>query len=361
MTERGGRVFPESGRAYDVAEFFRSRITALKIPVLYEYDVKKLLTEGGRVTGTEGMLRGKTYVLHGRTVLIAAGGSTYRRTGSDGSGYLLALGTGHGIVPPRPSLTGLKCRESGECGALSGLTLKNIELRLYEADKAVFKDFGELLFTEHGISGPTVLTMSAEYVTRALNACRPESDKPVYDRAALAEYLKRSDSVFGGLNADGRFRVEIDLKPALDEKTLDDRLLREIEANRRKKLKNSLDALLPQSLIPVVIARSGISPEIDTGSISKVQRAALLKVLKRFALTPLGPDDPDHGIVTAGGVSLKEVDPGKYSSKLTEGLFFAGEVLDIDALTGGFNLTLAFSTGRAAGEGIHDYCLTHGR
>ena len=364
VTERGGRVFPASGRAYDAAEFFARRLKELKVPVLYDFKAQKLIVEDGTVSGAEGSLGGKPYSLTGRTVLLATGGITYKLTGSDGSGLMMACGAGHSAVYPMPSLIGLQCREKALCAALQGLTLKNTAIRLYEANKSVFEDFGELMFTDAGITGPTVLSLSRFYIERAVSALtgRGGGEVPAKqgnarractaDCAELKRYIAFDPSIYGKLNADGRFRIELDLKPALDEETLFARLGRDLEKYSAKQLVNALKDLLPASLTEPAVRMSGIDPRVQAAQLKNAERRALVKTLKHFVLTPAGPDDPDHGVVTQGGVSLSEVNPSTLESKLCRGLFFAGEILDVDALTGGYNLTVAFSTGRAAGGGI---------
>ncbi len=348
VTERGGRVFPASQKAYDVAEFFVKKLKELKVPVLFGFDAKELIIDEKRVKGVKGILAGKGRTLSGKTVLLCTGGLTYRSTGSDGSGYILAVQAGHGICEPRTSLVALKCREKGDCAACQGLTLKNVKIALNRQNKPIFEDFGEMLFTDTGITGPVVLSLSRSYISEAFSG-----DAQVLKTVdEVASFLKRPESVLYSEKDGTGFTVSIDLKPALDEETLDKRLIRDLEKYRSKLFRNALCDLLPSSIIPVVIGRSGIDPEKTAGNITRSERKALLGILKNFILTPEGPDDPDHGIVTQGGVDLDGIDPGTLGSKLTKGLYFAGEVMNVDGLTGGYNLTIAFSTGRAAGLGI---------
>ena len=348
VTERGGRVFPASQKAYDVAEFFVKKLKELKVPVLFGFDARELIIENNKVRGVKGILAGKGRTLHGRTVLLCTGGLTYKNTGSDGSGYKLAVQAGNGIVAPRTSLVALKCCEKGDCAACQGLTLKNIKVALYRQNKRIFEDFGEMLFTDRGITGPVVLSLSRFYISEAFSN-HGEVLKTVDE---VASFLKRSESSLYPEAESGGFTVSIDLKPALDDETLDKRLIRDLEKYRTRLFRNALGDLLPSSLIPVVIDRSGIDPDKTAGNITKAERKALLGILKNFVLTPDGPDDPDHGIVTQGGVDLDGIDPGTLGSKITKGLYFAGEVMNVDGLTGGYNLTVAFSTGRASGLGI---------
>lgn len=311
-TERGRRVFPQSDKAADIAEaLIRSAAGA----ELCQEAVNEVLTEGGRVTGVR---TGKGYYRAGQ-VLLACGGASYPGTGSDGSGYRLAEKLGHSIEPVTPSLVPLV--EAGDtCLRLMGLSLKNVGVKVTRAGKKkpVYTDFGELLFTHFGLSGPTILSASA--------------------------YMKPMGP--------GEYTVHIDLKPALDEGQLDARLLRDLEENRNRQFTNSLDKLLPQKLIPVIVERSRIPGETRCNSVTKEQRRQLLSVLKDFTIEIEGFRPIAEAIVTAGGVRLKEVDPKTMGSKLIKGLYFAGEMLDVDAPTGGYNLQIAFATGKLAAESI---------
>lgn len=308
-TERGRRVFPQSDRAEDIAE---ALVRYAKGAEIRRETVLEVLSEGGRVAGV------RTDKGYHRTdnVLLACGGASYPATGSDGSGYRLCERLGHTIVPIGPSLVPLV--ERGDfCPRLMGLSLRNVGVKITAAGnkKPVYSDFGELLFTHFGLSGPTILSASA--------------------------YMRPMEP--------GVYTVHIDLKPALDEGTLDARLLRDLEENKNRQLINSLDRLLPQKLIPVVVERSGVPGETRCNSVTKEQRRKLLSVLKDFAVEIEGFRPIAEAIVTAGGVSLKEVDPKTMESKLVKGLYFAGEMLDVDAPTGGYNLQIAFATGRLAG------------
>lgn len=315
--ERGGRVFPQSDNAHDVADaLVRFAAGAEYIPQA----VTEIFIEQGRVAGVAA--GGKRY--EAPQVLIACGGASYPGTGSDGSGFRLAESVGHRITEIVPSLVPL-VEEGDTCQKLMGLSLRNVGVKVTERGrkKPVYTDFGELLFTHFGLSGPTILSASA-YL-------RPTAGHPMEP---------------------GRYTVHIDLKPALDEARLDVRLLRDLEENKNRVFANSLDRLLPKKLIPVVIERSGIEPQTRCNAVTKEQRRALLGVLKDFSVRVQGFRPLAEAIVTAGGVSLREVDPGTMQSKLVEGLYFAGEVLDVDAPTGGYNLQIAFATGRLAGENM---------
>lgn len=311
-TERGRRVFPQSDRAGDIAE---ALIRFAEGAEFRRETVTEVLTEDGCVTGVR---TGKGYYKAGR-VLLACGGASYPATGSDGSGYRLARSLGHTIVPIAPSLVPLV--EAGDaCSRLMGLSLRNVGVKVTAAGvkKPVYTDFGELLFTHFGLSGPTILSASAHM--------RPMEP--------------------------GKYTVHIDLKPALDEGQLDVRLLRDLDENKNRQFTNSLDKLLPRKLIPVIVERSGIPGETRCNSVTKEQRRQLLSILKDFTVEIEGFRPIAEAVVTAGGVSLKEVDPKTMGSKLVRGLYFAGEMLDVDAPTGGYNLQIAFATGKLAAESM---------
>ena len=309
-TERGRRVFPVSDNAHDIAGALER--WAGKARVLREAAVQ-VLVEEGRAAGVktaEGTYRAPA-------VALCCGGASYPGTGSNGDGFRLAAAVGHTIAEPTPSLVPLVERGPW-CQKLQGLSLRNCRVWVTQVGKKkpVYEDFGELLFTHFGLSGPTVLSASAH-----LRPMEP-----------------------------GRYTFHVDLKPALSPQQLDARLLRELEAHRNKFFQNSLEGLLPQKLIPVVIERSGIPGETRCNSVTKEQRRALLELLRDFPVEIEGFRPLSEAIVTSGGVSLKEVDPRTMESKLVKGLFFAGEILDADAYTGGFNLQIAFSTGKLAGR-----------
>lgn len=315
-TERGGRVFPCSDRAADVIDalFFalkkagvtllRDRATALEI-------------QEGRVTGV--VLEVQT--LAAGAVILATGGLSYPATGSTGDGYRLAQEAGHTIVEPRPSLVPLE--EAGDtCARMQGLSLKNVTLTLKnQKKKAVFQEQGEMLFTHFGLSGPLVLSASAH-----------------------ANWAKDT------------YTAVIDLKPALDEEKLEARILRDVAQAPNKAFHNFLEGLLPRLLIPVAGERAQIPADLPVNAMTRAQRRRLMEVMKHFAIPIAGPRPIKEAIITAGGVKTGEVDPGSMMSKKTAGLFLAGELLDVDAYTGGFNLQIAWCTGRAAGEGAAQYC-----
>ncbi len=313
-TERGNRVFPVSDNAHDVADALARRLRALCVPVV-QGTVRTVCVENGAVTGVET----DRAVYCAPAVLLACGGASYPGTGSNGDGARLAKALGHTVVPLRPSLVALVSDDT-DCPAMQGLSLRNCGVTVWEngKKKPVYTDFGELLFTHFGLSGPTILSASAHMRTM----------EP------------------------GRYTVEIDLKPALDDEQLDQRLLRDLEKNKNRNFSNALDELLPQKMIPVVVRRSGIPPQEKCNAVTRAQRAALRTVLKHFAVRVAGFGPLSGAIVTAGGVSVKEIDPKTMRSKQINGLFFAGEIIDVDAYTGGFNLQIAFSTGYVAGSNL---------
>ena len=310
--ERGRRVFPVSDSAHQVADALADYALGAGAEYIHK-QVTGLIIRGGRVAGV--CTEAGEYPA--RSVLIACGGASYPGTGSCGDGYRLAREAGHSIEPLLPSLVPL-VEQGDTCARLMGLSLKSTGLRVTAQGrkKPVYEDFGELLFTHFGLSGPTILSASAHMRQRL------------------------------------SYTVHLDLKPALTQQQLDARLLREFGENKNRLFVNSLCRLLPQKLIPVVIERCGFPKDIRCNSITKEQRRELLTLLKDFTVPIKGFRPIEEAIVTAGGVSLKEVNPGTMESKLALGLYFAGEVLDVDAPTGGYNLQIAFSTGRLAGENM---------
>lgn len=311
-TERGRRVFPVSDNAHQIADALAR--WAGKAQVIRQA-VTEVLTEDGRAVGVK-TAQGS---YHAQGVILCCGGASYPGTGSNGDGYKLASQLGHTIVKPTPSLVPLV--ERGDwCSRLMGLSLRNCGVKVTQQGKKkpVYEDFGELLFTHFGLSGPTILSASAH-----LHPMEP-----------------------------GKYTVHIDLKPALSPQQLDQRLLRDLEGHKNKFFANSLEELLPQKLIPVVVERSGIPGETRCNSVTKEQRRALLELLKDFSLEVEGFRPIAEAIVTSGGVSLKEIDPRTMESKRVPGLYFAGELMDADAYTGGYNLQIAFATGRLAGNSV---------
>ena len=307
-TERGNRVFPESDQSASVIQALRKYLREQHVEVR-QARVQAVLTEDGSVTGVQT----EAGVVRGSRVILCTGGRSYPLTGSTGDGYQMAEKLGHTIVPTRGSLVPLE--EDGDwCAKMQGLSLKNVAVRLQnEKGKTVYEDFGELLFTHFGLSGPTILSASAH----------------------------RKEGV--------QYKIVLDLKPALDEQKLDLRMLRDLEQYPNRSIAHVLEGLFPKSMVPVMLERSGIDPSTQANSVTRQQRRTLLELTKRFPIQIRGPRPVEEAIVTAGGVRVKEVDPKTMESKLVKGLYFAGELLDLDAYTGGFNLQIAWSTGRAAG------------
>ncbi len=320
--ERGGRVFPVSDKAADVVQGLLKYVRKHGVELRTEEEVLEICLEQDEAKGkgqVKRQIKGvKTTrgLLESQAVIVATGGKSYPATGSTGDGFKWAAALGHTVITPRPALVPLNIKEDW-VKQLQGLALKNIEVTLTQGKKVLGKEFGEMLFTHFGVSGPVILTLSGLVVEK---------------------------------EARQGLQLHFNLKPALDEETLDKRLQRDLQKYQRKQLQNALDELLPQRLIPVVISASDIPPDKFVHQITKEERNSLLQILRDLRMTVLGPRSLAEAIVTAGGVSLREVNPGTMESKLIQGLYFAGEVLDIDGLTGGYNLQAAFSTGYLAGE-----------
>ncbi|MCQ2387846.1 MAG: NAD(P)/FAD-dependent oxidoreductase [Clostridia bacterium] len=309
-TERGNRVFPNSDKASDVTKTLEKAITKENVVVMLNTEVKEIVAENGKIK----CVKTDTETFDCDSVIVCTGGVSYPLTGSTGDGYNFAKKLGHKIIDLKPSLVGIDLMGS-DFTSLQGLSLKNVKLKALLNDKVVYEDFGEMLFTHFGVSGPIVLSCSA-----------------MINRLDLKS-----------------IKIKIDLKPALDEKTLDGRLVREFEENKSKEISNTMRALLPASLIAVVLSRAKINSRKKCCEITKEERTNLIKVLKclEYKVKDLRPIE--EAIITSGGVDVKDVNPKTMESKLVKGLFFAGEVLDIDCFTGGFNIQCAFSTGYIAG------------
>lgn len=313
--ERGDRVFPESDKASDIVDAL-NRFSQDADVKRIKGTVKGLIIEDGSVKGVT-LENGESFFSD--KVIIATGGASYPLTGSTGDGYKLAEQAGHSVVDIKPSLVPLVCHE-GFCSDLQGLSLRNVEITVFdtEAYKEIYKDFGEMLFTHFGVSGPLILSASSHM-------------KDIRER---------------------KYEIHIDLKPALTYEQLDKRIRRDFLENSNKNFINALDALLPKKLVPVIVRLSGIKPSTKVNQITKEMRAKLVNILKDLKVTVLRFRPIEEAIITSGGVSTKEIDPKTMESKLCKGLYFAGEVIDVDAYTGGFNLQIAFSTGRLAGESV---------
>ncbi len=310
-TERGNRVFPQSDRSMDIVDALYSAVRRAGVTIYHKHVTALCTGEDGSICGVEA--EGHRYLAD--RVIVATGGASYPLTGSTGDGYRLAQQMGHTVTPLRASLIPLTC-DGTDCPRMQGLSLKNVALTIYENNKKIYDGFGEMLFTHFGISGPLVLSASS--------------------------HMRKWDKA--------QYRAEIDLKPALDRQTLDKRILSDFSEKPNVDFRNVLSALLPRKMIPIVIEHSGIDPHEKVNSITKKQRLALLTVMKQFPLTITGTRPIEEAIVTSGGVSVREVSPKTMESKKVPGLYFAGELLDIDAYTGGFNLQIAWSTGYLAGQ-----------
>lgn len=317
--ERGERVFPVSDRAQDVLEALLHILKKQNVQILTNTTAKRIIIDDEKnVLGVE-LDNGKE--IKADKIILATGGKSYPVTGSTGDGYKLAKDLGHTITKIEPSLVPLTSHDE-VCKELQGLSLRNVAIQLQICDKVVYKDFGEMLFTHFGVSGPIVLSASS--------------------------YLVKTKNIEQILN-EGKVELEIDLKPALSEEKLDARILRDFEEQKNKQFKNSLDKLLPQKLIPVIIEKTNINESKKINEITKQERQKLVNELKHFKISINGTRPIEEAIVTSGGINIKEINPKTMESKLISGLYFAGEVIDVDCLTGGYNLQVAWSTGYTAG------------
>lgn len=310
--ERGGRVFPVSDHSSDVIQALRGEMDRLGVNVHLRAEVKNLIIDERAAKGVTLSDGRKVY---GDAVIVATGGISYPSTGSTGDGYRFAGKCGHKVTELSPSLVPMEVKE-WYAGELMGLSLRNIEIRITDGKKKMYQEFGEMLFTHYGVTGPVILSAS---------------------------------SIVGNRLKDKELTLHIDLKPALTEEQLDKRVLREFEANHNRQFKNAVDSLFPAKLRPVMVELSGIPEEKKVHEITKEERLRFVRLIKDFTMTLTGLRGYNEAIITKGGVSVKEIDPGTMESKLVKGLYFAGEVLDLDAVTGGYNLQIAWSTGYLAG------------
>ena len=346
--ERGQRVFPVSDKAIDVRDALINKAKKLGVKIITNAKVENIITKKNEqvyiannsaenieknieekdiAEGVEFLLNGKKEYIKCNKVILATGGKSYPGTGSIGDGYEIAKKLGHTITKIVPSLVPLEAKENSleVCKKLQGLSLKNVNVKFMdtEKNKVIYEDFGEMLFTHFGLSGPTILSGSA-HLLRYKN---------------LEELLKS-----------GKIKIIIDIKPALSIEKLDERILRDFSTEKNKMFKNSLDALLPKKMIDTIIELSNINPNKKVNEITKKERENLVNLLKKFAITIKGFRPIEEAIVTAGGVTIKEINPKTMESKIINGLYFAGEIIDVDAYTGGFNLQIAYSTGYTAGR-----------
>lgn len=312
--ERGNRVFPESDHSSDVIAALNKELRRQKVDVRLNTVVKDIIVKDNRACGVVTVFGNVEEKIDADYVIVATGGNSYQSTGSTGDGYRFARKLGHDVTSILPALVPFTVKEEWEAD-LQGLSLKNISITVYDGQKELYSDFGEMLFTHFGVSGPVILSASS----------------------FVAGKLK-------GRN----LKLVIDLKPALSFEQLDERILRDFDEEKNKAFKNSLDKLLPKKLIPVVVMLSGIDGNKKVNEITRTERQKLVKLLKEFELTLTGLRGFNEAIITQGGVNVKEINPGTMESKIVKNLMFAGEVLDVDAVTGGFNLQIAWSTGYAA-------------
>ncbi len=322
--ERGNRVFPITDKSQDVLQALLNRLKKLKVKIEVGANVKEILTEQDIVNGVKYIQGGKEKVIKADKVILATGGKSYSATGSTGDGYELAKKVGHIVTEIKPSLVPIstKGKDLEICRRMQGLSLKNVAIKIKDAknNKIIYEDFGEMIFTHFGVSGPIILSGSAH----------------------LLRYKKEDIR-------QGNIKLIIDLKPALDVQKLDDRILRDFSLEKNKIFKNSLDNLLPQKMISTVIELSGIDQNKKVNEITREERVRLVQLLKNFEITLHDFRPIEEAIITAGGISIKEINPKTMESKLIKGLYFAGEIIDVDAYTGGFNLQIAYSTGYTAG------------
>jgi predicted Rossmann fold flavoprotein len=312
-TERGNRVFPVSDRSASVLECLKAQLRSNRVTVLHE-SVLDIITDGDAVAG----VRTTKQTISCKWVILATGGLSYPSTGSTGDGYTMAQKLGHTLVAPEGSLVPLE-EKGADCKQMQGLSLRNVGVKLFNAKgKLLYKDFGELLFTHFGISGPTVLSASA--------------------------HMKGPDC-----------KLSIDLKPALDAGKLEARILRDLEQYKNRSMENALTDLLPRSMIPVVLNRLNVLPDMQANALRKEQRKALVQLIKEFTVEIAGKRPVAEAIITSGGIKVSEIDPKTMGSKLISGLYFAGEVIDCDAYTGGFNLQIAWATAFAAGMAVKNF------
>jgi len=321
--ERGNRIFPVTDKSVDVLECFKKKLKQLGVEIKLNTKVNSIIIKDGQAIGVktqdEEVLADK--------IIIATGGKSYPLTGSDGNGYELAKQIGHTVTDIRPSLVPLEIYEQNLCKELQGLSLRNVKIKIFDTNKnkLIYDDFGEMLFTHFGVSGPIMLSSSAHLV-----------------RYKGIEELFKNKSI----------KLYIDFKPALTYEQLDKRILRDFEEAKNKQFKNSLDKLLPKKLINIVIKKTGIDENKKINEVSKKERENLCNLLKNFEIEIKKFRPIEEAIITSGGINIKEINPKTMESKLVKNLFFAGEIIDVDAYTGGFNLQIAFSTGYVAGNNM---------
>lgn len=322
--ERGNRIFPMTDNARDVLNALLRRMKKLKIEIKLKSKVNKIIVEENKAVG---IIYNDKEKLYADKIILATGGKSYPTTGSTGDGYKIAKELGHTINEIKPSLVPLEIYQKNECKQMQGLSLRNVGIKIIDSEKnkLIYEDFGEMLFAHFGVSGPVIISSSAHLV-RYKN---------------IEELLKNR-----------RIILSIDLKPALTKEKLDDRILRDFNELKNRQVKNSLDKLLPQKMIPVVLDRLNIDKNKQVNKITKEERLKIIEILKNFKLEISGFRPIEEAIITAGGISIKEINPKTMESKIVQNLYFAGEIIDVDAYTGGFNLQIAYSTGYTAGGDV---------
>ncbi len=322
--ERGNRIFPMTDNARDVLNALLRRMKKLKIEIKLKSKVNKIIVEENKAVG---IIYNDKEKLYADKIILATGGKSYPTTGSTGDGYTIAKELGHTINEIKPSLVPLEIYQKNECKQMQGLSLRNVGINIIdlEKNKLIYEDFGEMLFAHFGVSGPVIISSSAHLV-RYKN---------------IEELLKNR-----------RIILSIDLKSALTKEKLDDRILRDFNELKNRQVKNSLDKLLPQKMIPVVLDRLKIDKNKQVNQINKEERLKIIEILKNFKLEISGFRPIEEAIITAGGISIKEINPKTMESKIVQNLYFAGEIIDVDAYTGGFNLQIAYSTGYTAGGDV---------
>lgn len=314
--ERGERVFPVSDKSSDVIKVLENELRRLSVEIHFRTTVKQIVIENDIVKGV--ILDKEKEMIKAEAVIVATGGKSYETTGSTGDGFRFAAEAGHTIKEPQPSLVPFEIKEKF-CKEMQGLSLKNVKVTVKSGKKVIYEDMGEMLFTHFGISGPLILTASTQ----------------------IHKYLPKKD-----------ITVSIDLKPALSEEELDQRVLRDFHEFVNKQFKNALDKLLPKKMIPIIIVLSGIDPDKKVNAITKEERRNLVYYMKNLTMHVTGLRGFQEAIITKGGIHVKEVNPSTMESQLVNGLYFCGEVLDLDAVTGGYNLQIAWSTGHLAGISV---------
>ena len=320
--ERGERIFPVTDKSQDVLNCFTQRLKQLKVNIKYNSKVSEILTREGSALGVK-LENGEK--IFADKIILATGGKSYPLTGSTGDGYIMAETLGHTVTEIKPSLVPLETYSKEEIKSLQGLSLKNVEINIIdlEKNKVIYNDFGEMLFTHFGVSGPIILSGSAHMVR-----------------------YKNIDKLF----ASRKIKLSIDLKPALTDEKLNERILRDFSELKNKQFKNSLEKLLPKKMIETVIEKTGINPDKRINEITKEERRKLINTLKNFEIFIKDFRTIDEAIITSGGINIKEINPKTMESKIIKNLYFAGEIIDVDSYTGGFNLQIAYSTGYTAGK-----------